>query len=155
LLRSAHGAEVNLSMMDHRNEDFAQKKATVQCFSGEGHRLGSPTDAVTVPTHQPQQQHQAAAAQESVPSQIIPVDPNSPATSIQIRLTDGSKLVSKFNTNHTVADVRRYITTARPEYSSHTFTLMTTFPNKELTDESLSLAQAGLLNAVLVVKVSK
>jgi len=96
-----------------------------------------------------------AAARLAEASQAVHVEPSAPVTSIQIRLTDGSRLVSKFNTNHTVADVRRYIVIARPEYASRTFTLMTNFPNKKLTDESLSLADAGLLNAVLVVEISK
>ncbi len=32
------------------------------------------------------------------------------------------------------------------------YVLMTTFPNKELTDETLTLADAKLLNAVVVQK---
>jgi len=154
LLKNAHGAEVNLSMEDHRQEDFVQKKAAVQSFSGEGFRLGSPTDAVSAPALQPGQQDQSAARLTEA-AEAVHVDSSAPVTNIQIRLTDGSRLVSKFNTSHTVADVRRFITIARPEYSSHAFTLMTSFPNKELTNESQSLADGGLLNAVLIVKTSK
>jgi len=44
---------------------------------------------------------------------------------------------------------------ARPEYASLNFTLMTTFPNKDLVDETLDLTAAGLLNAVLVLKLNK
>lgn len=33
------------------------------------------------------------------------------------------------------------------------FVLMTTFPNKELTDESQSLQDANLLNAVIVQRL--
>lgn len=35
---------------------------------------------------------------------------------------------------------------------SRPFVLMTTFPNKELTEESQTLQEAGLLNAVVVQK---
>lgn len=42
---------------------------------------------------------------------------------------------------------------ARPEYASANFVLMTTFPNKELTDENQSLADAKLLNAVIVQRM--
>ena len=34
--------------------------------------------------------------------------------------------------------------------SERNFVLMTTFPNKELSDESQSIADANLLNAVIV-----
>jgi UBX domain-containing protein 1 len=42
---------------------------------------------------------------------------------------------------------------ARPEYASSTFVLLTTFPNKELSDESQTLADAKLLNAVIVQRL--
>lgn len=45
------------------------------------------------------------------------------------------------------------VTRARPEYASASFVLMTTFPNKELTDENQSLADAKLLNAVIVQRM--
>lgn len=41
---------------------------------------------------------------------------------------------------------------ARPQFASANFALMTTFPNRELTDETQTLATANLLNAVLVQK---
>lgn len=39
----------------------------------------------------------------------VPLTPDTPTTSIQIRLADGSRLVGTFNHNHTVGDIRRYI----------------------------------------------
>jgi UBX domain-containing protein 1 len=36
--------------------------------------------------------------------------------------------------------------------AGHVYVFMTTFPNKELTDETVSLAEAKLLNAVVVQK---
>ena len=41
---------------------------------------------------------------------------------------------------------------SRPHTSGRDYVLMTTFPNKELTDETLTLAEAKLLNAVVVQK---
>ena len=41
---------------------------------------------------------------------------------------------------------------SRPQFSGTNFLLMTTFPNKELTDETQTLTAANLLNAVLVQK---
>lgn len=42
---------------------------------------------------------------------------------------------------------------ARPEYEASTFTLLMTFPNKELTDDKASLKDANLLNAVIVQRI--
>ena len=74
-----------------------------------------------------------------------------------MRLADGSRLVVKLNHSHTVADLRTYIINARfwsfsiiflmlsdqrlsdnvcrPQYSGTPFSLLTTFPNKELTED--------------------
>lgn len=49
-----------------------------------------------------------------------------------------------------VSDLRQFVVAARPAMAAREFVLMTTFPNKELTDESSTLQQAGLLNAVIV-----
>ena len=40
----------------------------------------------------------------------VSVDNNSPTTTVQIRLADGSRLVATLNHTHTIADLRRYIT---------------------------------------------
>lgn len=76
-----------------------------------------------------------------------------PTTNIQIRLSDGSKLVAQMNHTHTVGDIRKYIVTARPEYEAATFILLTTFPHKELTDDKAMLKDANLLNAVIVQRL--
>lgn len=55
-----------------------------------------------------------------------------------------------FNIIRCVLDL---VNRARPEYASASFALMTTFPNKELTDENQSLADAKLLNAVIVQRM--
>jgi len=43
---------------------------------------------------------------------------------------------------------------SNPEQGSRPFVLMTTFPNKELADESVTLKDAKLLNAVVVQKLT-
>ena len=56
---------------------------------------------------------------------------------------------------HTGEKMSRSLTANRchPRYASTTFVLMTTFPNKELTEESQSLEEAKLANAVIVQRV--
>lgn len=49
-----------------------------------------------------------------------------------------------------VSDLRQFVVGARPSMAAREFVLMTTFPNKELSDESQTLQEANLLNAVIV-----
>jgi UBX domain-containing protein 1 len=42
---------------------------------------------------------------------------------------------------------------SRPHLSGATFSLLTTFPNKELTDDSMTIEKAGLANAAVLLRV--
>jgi len=135
-------------MEDHRHEDYIPPpKPKLQAFSGEGHKLGSPAPQVKFSRST---EHQAAQA-DSKPT--TPLDESQPVTSIQIRLADGTRMVSKFNHSHTVGDVRRFICASRPQMAGMNFVLMTTFPNKELKDDTEELSEANLLNAVIVQRL--
>ena len=46
-----------------------------------------------------------------------------------------------------------FLFSARPQYESSSFVLMTTFPNKELKDEDQTIQDAQLLNAVIVQRI--
>ena len=59
--------------------------------------------------------------------------------------------VARFNLSHTVADIRRFIMASRPATPSP-FRLATAFPAAALDDESVTIEQARLQNAVLVQK---
>lgn len=149
LLQEAEGAEVNLNMEDHRHEQFVAPARARLAFVGEGHRLGSVTPTLSrpaVPT--PPREHTEQNAKAGVH-----LNDALPTTNIQIRLSDGSKLVARMNHTHTIGDIRKYIVTARPEYEAATFILLTTFPHKELTDDKATLKDANLLNAVIVQRL--
>lgn len=60
----------------------------------EGSKEASPDDGVV---------DEAAARAE------VPLIPDAPTTSLQIRLVDGTRLVATFNQSHTIGDIRRYI----------------------------------------------
>lgn len=64
-----------------------------------------------------------------------------------------SCLISSFSLFVRVSDVRQFVANARPALAATEFVLMTTFPNKELTDESQTLKEANLLNAVIVQRL--
>ncbi|TRZ01935.1 hypothetical protein DNTS_012388, partial [Danionella cerebrum] len=143
------GGQVNLDMEDHRDEDFSKPKSAFKAFTGEGQKLGSATPELVSPQRSPQDQ----AASEAQASASISVDGAQPVTSIQIRLADGGRLVQKFNHHHRVSDIRQFVASAHPALAATEFILMTTFPNKELTDESQTLKEANLLNAVIVQRL--
>jgi len=146
LVRLARGAEVHVNMVDNRTEDFVPPKPQLRPFSGSGHKLGSPVPEVMsssephrTPTNPPTTSH------------TVDIDESAPVTSIQIRLSDGTRLVSKFNHVHTISDIRNFINLSRPNAPT-SYTLMTTFPNKVLSVETQTLKEAGLLNACIVQK---
>ena len=60
--------------------------------------------------------------------------------------------MATLNHTHTVGDLRRYVTTARPQLAVSEFTLRTSYPPKELTDDGATLDAAGLLNAALLLR---
>ena len=85
-------------------------------------------------------------------------------------MADGSRLIVKLNHEHTVADLRKYINTARfvgtllsitctvssflrPQYEGVAYALMTTFPNKELTEDTATIAGAGLVGAAVLQRL--
>ncbi|KAM9751802.1 NSFL1 cofactor p47 isoform 2-T2 [Menidia menidia] len=150
LRQRSRGGQVNLDMEDHRDEDFSKPKLAFKAFGGEGQKLGSATPELTA-APAPSQQDQAT--NEAQASASVGLDPAQPTTNIQIRLADGGRLVQKFNHTHRVSDLRQFLVAARPSMASREFVLMTTFPNKELTDESQTLQEANLLNAVIVLRL--
>ncbi|KAI1890284.1 hypothetical protein AGOR_G00152160 [Albula goreensis] len=152
LRQLSRGGKVNLDMEDHRDMEFTKPKATFRAFGGEGQKLGGPGPPMMPPAGLLGGQ-QDQAASESQARASVTLDSTQPVTSIQIRLADGGRLVQKFNHTHRVSDVREFVASARPATAAVEFVLMTTFPNKELTDESQTLKDAGLLNAVIVQKL--
>ncbi|XP_010780201.1 NSFL1 cofactor p47-like [Notothenia coriiceps] len=102
----------------------------------------------------PTSSQQDQLANEAQASATVSLDSSQPVTNIQIRLHDGGRLVQRFNHTHRVSDLRQFLVGARPLMAASEFVLMTTFPNKELSDESLTLEQANLLNAVIVQRLT-
>ncbi|RAL42857.1 hypothetical protein DM860_009364 [Cuscuta australis] len=87
------------------------------------------------------------------PSIGLSVDQTRPSTSIQLRLADGTRMVSRFNTHHTVRDIRGFIDASRPG-APRTYQLQTVgFPPKQLANLEQTIEQAGLANSVIVQRV--
>ncbi len=143
LLNVKYGQEVEVKVAHRMEEDYkAPPKPAAKPFSGQGYSLSSPSTSSNAPMN--------PTTTSSIPP--LKIDEQQPITSVQIRLDDGSRLVTKFNHTHTIQDIRNFILTSRPSDTSRRFSLMTTFPSKELTDLNMSIKDAGLLNAAIVQK---
>uniref|UniRef100_A0A8B9NTN6 UBX domain-containing protein 2B n=1 Tax=Accipiter nisus TaxID=211598 RepID=A0A8B9NTN6_9AVES len=144
LQRLVHGGQVNLDMEDHQEQEYVKPRLRFKAFSGEGQKLGSLTPEIVSTPSSPEEE------EKSILSAPVLIDDSMPATKIQIRLADGSRLIQKFNQTHRIKDIRDFIIQSRPAFATTDFVLVTTFPNKELTDESLTLQEADILNTVIL-----
>jgi len=149
LVKEAQGGEVHVDMEDHKEEEYVKPTAKSKPFQGAGNVLGSIAPAV-VPV--PSASLDPAQAEETA-KQSAKVDESKPVANIQVRLADGSRLIVKLNQSATVSDLRSYINTARPQYSGLNYALLTTFPNKEITDDSLTISAAGLVGAAVLQRL--
>lgn len=147
LLNIRFGQQVQVHV--HRRTDEKYKPPPMKPFGGSGNRLGSPAPASFASSSRPQP---AAATTPHAGSQDFQVDADKPTTQLQIRLGDGQRMTARFNTHHTIADLRGYINAANPGMSTRNYVLTASFPPKPLTDESQTLQDAGLLNAVVIQK---
>ncbi|KAG8808900.1 hypothetical protein FRC17_003717 [Serendipita sp. 399] len=120
-------------------------------FAGSGNRLGSPVPAVTQTTSAASTSTTTATARSpAAQPSSFEVDMSAPTTSIQIRLADGTRLISRMNLTHTIGDIRGFINASRPGNSGRPYTIQTTLPVKVLDDETQTIQAAGLQNSVVV-----
>lgn len=138
------GQEVDLNLDPHKDDDYVQPKPKYKPFSGSGQRLGSPTPGVgassssSAPVPAPSQQ--SAVAGGAAPP-VNEVDESTPAVTLQIRLGDGTRLQSRFNTTQTIGDVYDFVNRASAASTQRPWALMTTFPSKELEDKTVALGE--------------
>lgn len=144
LQRLVHGCQVNLDMEDHQDQEYIKPRLRFKAFSGEGQKLGSLTPEIISTPSSPEEED------KSILNAAVLIDDLVPTTKIQIRLADGSRLIQRFNITHRILDVREFIVQSRPEFATLDFVLGTSFPNKELREESQTLQEADILNTVIL-----
>ncbi|GIL80837.1 hypothetical protein Vretimale_9445 [Volvox reticuliferus] len=137
-----HGAPVDVNLM-RKEEPYTEAERPKQYFTGTGRTLGATSGASTSAAPAP--------ASSISAGEWTGVDDTKPTTSLQLRLPDGSRMVARFNNSHTVQDIRRFVSTSRPDITA-AYQLMTAFPNKVIEGEHQTLEAAGLLNAVIILK---
>ena len=122
--------------------------ATQVAFQGVGRTLGRNADDAA-----PEANAAPNTAPTSTPSAGLVLDSTLPSTSIQLRLSDGTRMVAHFNLHHTVSDIRAFINSSRPD-GPRTYQLQTVgFPPKQLADQNQTIEQAGLANSVVIQKI--
>jgi UBX domain-containing protein 1 len=118
ILNVEHGQEVDVEVHAHKDEDYKKPKKKYVPFSGSGNRLGSPTPgASTAASSMAATPSSSTAASTSTSTgsaqPTVDVDSSTPQLSLQIRLGDGTRLSSRFNTTHTIGDVYDFVNRAR------------------------------------------
>ncbi|KAJ3336393.1 hypothetical protein HDU93_002918 [Gonapodya sp. JEL0774] len=157
LLNVSIGQPVEVRVQHKLEEDYKAPPKVLKPFQGSGRTLGSivpepeATSSGSMPGAFPSSSSSSPVPVNPISGPpVLAVDESQPTTSVQIRLADGTRLVAKFNHTHTIGDLRRFVRSSRPE--SRSWALQTTFPVKELTEDTLTIKAAGLLNAVVVQK---
>ncbi|GLJ30770.1 hypothetical protein SUGI_0610210 [Cryptomeria japonica] len=131
-----------------REGDCPVQEQAYTPFQGVGRTLGASSSPVPAPSIPSRSQPDS-----SQPLRGLTVDDSKPSTSIQLRLSDGTRMVARFNYHHTIADIRAFIDAARPGGSS-TYQLQAMgFPPKPLNDPMQTIEQAGLINSVVLQKL--
>jgi len=152
LIREARGGEVMVNMEDHKDQPYVKPKVTVKPFQGSGNVLGSIAPAISENSSSSQASSGGSAAlSESEAQKKVNVDTSKTMTTLQVRLNSGGRLIVKLNDTNTVSDLRQYIRLVKPDTPTN-FSLHTTFPNKEHTDDSATLKDAGLLGAAILMR---
>ncbi|KAK7276531.1 hypothetical protein RIF29_17672 [Crotalaria pallida] len=142
---------VNLKRRDENYPEPAKPRDLP--FRGVGRTIGSSSssnEAGGEPTQTIDGAHLNAAP---VPAMGLVVDESKPLTSIQLRLSDGTRMVSRFNRHHTIRDVRAFIDASRPGGARSYQLQIMGFPPKQLTDWDETIEQAGIANSVVIQKL--
>ncbi|XP_058463850.1 NSFL1 cofactor p47 [Malaya genurostris] len=152
-LRSRGPAMIHLDLKDNRHMEYEKQSTPFKPFGGSGQTLGSPAPNVVQSASVPAGNAASNEENEKQAASELATDESQPLTTLQIRLSDGSRLSARFNHSHTIDNIRRYIISARPQYALQNFALLTTFPSKELSDSAQTLKDAGLLNAAIMQRL--
>ncbi|GBF60095.1 UBX domain-containing protein [Trichophyton mentagrophytes] len=132
------GQDVDVQVKQH-DSDYVRPKGKFKAFSGSGQRLGSPTPGMVSAASAAAPAAAPAPAEASTGPEQPKIDESQPTVTLQIRLGDGTRLTSRFNTTHTIGDVYQFVAAASPVSQQREWVLMTTFPSTELNDRSAIL----------------
>ncbi|KAH0621943.1 hypothetical protein JD844_023698 [Phrynosoma platyrhinos] len=138
--------ELDVKVDDKKDEVYTARKPVFHPFSGQGYRLGSATPRVIYKI-----KRDVEETEKKKPTVVL--NYSEPITSVQIWLADGTRIVQKFNISHRISHVRDFIMTYQGHQGRSPFILTTSLPFRELLNESLTLEEANLKNAVIVQRL--
>jgi UBX domain-containing protein 1 len=146
---SNRSTPVRVSLVRHE-DNYRKPEKRKTPFQGVGRTLGNNSSADPANT----EATVVSTILTSAPSPLVGliVDTSVPTTSIQLRLADGTRMVSRFNFYHTISDIRAFIDASRPGGQRNYQLQMMGFPPKQLTDLNDTVEQAGIANSVVIQK---
>lgn len=139
--------EVDVKVEDKKNEVCMSTKPVFQPFSGQGHRLGSATPKIVSKAK--------SIEVENKNNLSIQLNNLEPITNVQIWLANGKRIVQKFNISHRISHIKDFIEKYQGSQRSPPFSLATALPFLKLLDETLTLEEADLQNAVIIQRLQK
>ncbi|KAJ4761425.1 UBX domain-containing protein [Rhynchospora pubera] len=142
---------VNVNLV-RRAEDYRAPVAPPKPFQGVGRTLGEGS-SFDIPAAAEARTSSSSSGPSTGSALVgLSVDDSLPSTTIQLRLADGTRMVARFNTSHTVGHIRAFVEASRLGMAT-SYQLHTGFPPKVLSDSSLTIEQAGLANSVVIQKM--
>ncbi|KAF3826395.1 hypothetical protein GH733_008920 [Mirounga leonina] len=133
--------EVDVKVEDKKNEVCMSTKPVFQPFSGQGHRLGSATPKIV-------SKAKSIEVENKNNLSVVQLNNLEPITNVQIWLANGKRIVQKFNISHRISHIKDFIEKYQGSQRSPPFSLATALPFLKLLDETLTLEEADLQNAV-------
>ncbi|EPS62254.1 hypothetical protein M569_12538 [Genlisea aurea] len=151
LIPAGRSTKVQVHLI-RREEDYKEPEKPFAHFQGVGRTLGSANDAIPPAVHNNNNNNTSLPA-SSPPSSGLIVDETQPSTSIQLRLADGTRMVSRFNNSHRIRDIRGFIDASRPNGTMSYQLQIMGFPPKQLSDLDQTIDEAGIANSVVIQKI--
>eukprot|EP00929_Paragymnodinium_shiwhaense_P011562 TRINITY_DN117461_c0_g1_i1.p1 TRINITY_DN117461_c0_g1~~TRINITY_DN117461_c0_g1_i1.p1 ORF type:complete len:213 (+),score=55.29 TRINITY_DN117461_c0_g1_i1:87-725(+) len=135
---------VHVALTDKRGEDYKgtssaapPAKKEPELFVGSGNTLGGSSGS------------SAPAAAVQTDQGSVTVDSSKAKTKIQVRFHNGEKKAQEFNEDHTVGDLRAFVSQC---VGGQAMTIMGGFPPKPLTNDGDTLKAAGLCGASITAR---
>lgn len=159
LLNVQPGQGVDVNVTRQLDQDYVAPKPKPGGYHGAGRRLGSPVPGDVVSGSS------SGLASGSASGISTPVagstdkgkvaDLGEGDAVVQLRLCDGSRHKRKFVASGPIEQLYKFVSSEMErngDSGTREWVLQTTFPNKELSDKSQSLKDAGVVGAVVVQK---
>ncbi|GMF56781.1 unnamed protein product [[Candida] boidinii] len=148
--------EVDVQVIKKMDEEFKPPKRKFGGFIGKGQRLGSPVpgEPLSASPEVVEQTEESANVEPENKEDAAPAEEESVGDApVQIRLSNGKRIVHKFNSTDSVEVVFDFVK-QNTEDSGRSWFLAFAFPLKKIEDTTQTIKEAGLINSVVVQRWS-